>query len=45
MPIVIARLYGGHPVTAIQVFLCTTFASLATAPLAIGLGLAWLERG
>lgn len=42
MPIVIARLYGGHPLTAIQVVLATMLVSIGTAPLVIGLGLRWL---
>lgn len=41
-PIVMARLYGGHPLTAIQVVLATTLASVVTAPLVIALGLSWL---
>lgn len=41
-PIVMARLYGGHPQTAIQVVLATTLASVITAPLVIALGLSWL---
>ncbi len=43
MPIVIARLYGGHPVTAVQVVLSTIFASIFTAPLAISLAMDWLD--
>ena len=41
-PIVIARLYGGHPQTAIQVVLATTIVSVITAPLIIAFGMAWL---
>ena len=41
-PIVMARLYGGHPQTAIQVVLATTVASVITAPLVIALGMAWV---
>lgn len=41
-PIVIARLYGGHPQTAIQVVLSTTFASVVTAPLIIAFGITWV---
>lgn len=41
-PIVIARLYGGHPQTAIQVVLSTTFASIVSAPLIIAFGIAWV---
>lgn len=42
MPIVIARLYDGHPLTAIQVVLTTMLLSIGTAPLIIGLGMRWL---
>lgn len=42
-PIVLARLYGGHPSTAIQVVLATSVVSIATAPLVIALGLKWIE--
>ncbi len=41
-PIVIARLYGGHPQTAIQVVLATTVACIVTTPLIIAFGVAWL---
>ena len=41
-PIVLARLYGGHPATAIQVVLATSVVSVGTAPLVIALGLKWL---
>ncbi len=41
-PIVIARLYGGHPQTAIQVVLATTLASIVTAPLVIAFGMVWV---
>ncbi len=41
-PIVLARLYGGHPATAIQVVLATSVVSIGTAPLVIALGLKWL---
>ena len=41
-PIVISRLYGGHPQTAIQVVLATTFASAITAPLVIAFGIKWV---
>lgn len=43
-PIVLAKLYGGHPRTAVQVVLATTVVSVLTAPLAIALGLAWVGR-
>lgn len=41
-PIVLARLYGGHPQTAVQVVLATTLASIVTAPLVIAFGMAWV---
>ncbi|MCP5538911.1 MAG: AEC family transporter [Akkermansiaceae bacterium] len=41
-PIVMARLYGGHPPTAVQVVLATTLACVLTAPLVIALGMAWV---
>ena len=37
-----ARLYGGHPPTAVQVVLATTLACVLTAPLVIALGMAWV---
>lgn len=43
-PIVLARLYDGQPRVAIQVVLTTSLACLATAPLVIAWGLAWVER-
>jgi len=42
IPIVIARLYGGHPQTAIQVVLVTTLLCIGTAPAVIGWGIKWL---
>ena len=42
MPIVIARLYGGHPQTAIQVVLATMLLCIGTAPAVIGWGMKWL---
>ena len=42
MPIVIARLYGGHPLTAIQVVLTTMLVCIGTAPLVIGWGIKWI---
>lgn len=44
-PIVLARLYGGHPPTAIQVALATAAVSIFTAPAVIALGLKWIETG
>jgi predicted permease len=42
LPIIIAQYYGGQPLTAVQVVLSTTAASLVTCPLWIRAGLAWL---
>ncbi|MBK8094199.1 MAG: AEC family transporter [Verrucomicrobiaceae bacterium] len=39
--IVVARLYGGHPATAVQVVLATTLVSCATTPLVISWALEW----
>ncbi|MGY8641549.1 MAG: AEC family transporter [Verrucomicrobiales bacterium] len=41
-PIVVVRLYGGHPATAIQVVLATSIVSIGTAPLIIALGMKWI---
>ncbi|MDB6139167.1 MAG: hypothetical protein JWO94_2239 [Verrucomicrobiaceae bacterium] len=43
--IVLARHYGGHPPTAVQVILATTAASLITTPLMISLVVQWLKIG
>lgn len=40
--IVLARHYGGQPLTAVQVVLGTTVAGIVTIPLWIRLGLAWV---
>lgn len=40
-PIVIARHYGGQPLTAVQIVLGTTALGILTIPLWIRLGLAW----
>ncbi len=40
-PIIMARHYGGQPLTAVQVVLSTTAVSLITCPLWIGAGLSW----
>ena len=45
MPIMIAKLYGGHPETAIKVVVATTAVILVTGPLVIALALRWLELG
>ena len=41
-PIVLARHYGGQPLTAVQVVLGTTALGVLTIPLWIRLGLAWV---
>jgi predicted permease len=40
--IVLARHYGGHATTAVQVVLATTVASLVATPIIIAFGLKWL---
>jgi len=42
MPIIIARHYGGQPLTAVQIVLGTTILALITIPLWLRLGLAWV---
>lgn len=42
VPIMIARLYGGHPQTAVQVVLVTSVGALITMPLIIKWGLLWV---
>jgi len=44
-PIILARHYGGQPLTAVQVALATTAVCLITCPLWIRAGLAWLGAG
>tara|TARA_R110002096_G_scaffold4501_18_gene21166 strand:+ start:1485 stop:2432 length:948 start_codon:yes stop_codon:yes gene_type:complete len=41
-PIVLARIYGGHPATAIQIVLATTIGSLISMPIILHLGAKWL---
>jgi len=41
-PIVLARHYGGHPVTAVRVVVATSLLSLLTMPAWLMLGLRWL---
>lgn len=41
-PIVLARHYGGHPLTAVQVVLGTTALGILVSPLWIGWGRSWL---
>jgi len=42
LPIVIAKHYGGQPITAVQVVLGTTAAGLVVVPLWLRVGLGWL---
>jgi predicted permease len=42
-PIVLARHYNGHPVTAVQVVIFTTLTSILTMPLVITLALQWIN--
>jgi predicted permease len=42
IPIILARHYGGQPLTAVQIVLSTTAAALVTCPLWIRVGLAWV---
>ena len=44
LPIVIAKHYGGHPLTAAQIVIGTTVFSILLAPLWIQSGLAWVMR-
>jgi malate permease and related proteins len=43
--IVIARHYGGHAPTAVQVVLSTTVVSLITTPFVIAFAVKWLALG
>ena len=42
MPIIMARHYGGQPLTAVQIVLGTTILVLLTIPLWLKAGLAWV---
>jgi predicted permease len=42
MPIIIARLYGGHPRTAVQIVLGTTALGILVIPLWLRAGLEWV---
>jgi hypothetical protein len=42
MPIIIARLYGGHPRTAVQIVLGTTALGILVIPLWLRAGLGWV---
>ena len=44
-PIIMARYYGGQPLTAVQVVLSTTAAGLVACPLWIRAGLSWVGVG
>jgi hypothetical protein len=44
-PIIMARYYGGQPLTAVQVVLSTTAAGLVACPLWIRAGFAWVGVG
>lgn len=44
-PILLARIYGGHPATAIQIVIGTTLMSVFTMPLIISLALRWIDAG
>ncbi len=41
--IVMARYFGGHPLTAVRIVLATSLVSLVTIPLCISIGLGWLR--
>lgn len=43
IPIIIARLYGGHPRTAVQIVLGTTALGILVIPLWLRAGLAWVD--
>jgi malate permease and related proteins len=43
LPIVIAKHYGGRPITAVQVVLGTTLVGLFTVPLWLRVGLEWIR--
>jgi malate permease and related proteins len=42
LPIIVARLYGGHPRTAVQIVLSTTALGLFVIPLWLRVGLGWI---
>ncbi|MBL9186597.1 MAG: AEC family transporter [Opitutaceae bacterium] len=42
VPVILARLYGGHPPTAVQIVLGTTIVGILTIPLWLRAGLAWV---
>lgn len=45
IPIIIARLYGGHPHTAVQIVLGTTALGIVVIPLWLRAGLQWVGVG
>ena len=42
VPVILARLYGGHPRTAVQIVVGTTAVGILTIPLWLRAGLAWV---
>jgi malate permease and related proteins len=42
IPVVLAKIYGGHPITAVQVIVYTTVLSAFTMPFALAAGQKWL---
>lgn len=42
VPVILARLYGGHPQTAVQIIFGTTAVGILTIPLWLRAGLAWV---
>lgn len=45
IPIILARLYGGHPRTAVQIVLGTTALGILVIPLWLRAGMAWIDLG
>jgi malate permease and related proteins len=45
IPIIIARLYGGHPATAVQIVLGTTALGILVIPLWLKAGMEWVGVG
>jgi hypothetical protein len=44
-PIILARMYGGHPATAVRIVIGTSLIGILTIPFWIQLGLRWLKVG
>jgi predicted permease len=42
VPVILARLYGGHPRTAVQIVVGTTAVGILTIPLWLRAGLGWI---